>query len=1015
MKTRNNRRWFIFPLFLVFLGLLPFTMLLWTEHIREEQRQESILLDLMMDIQIDATKFHLWFEELITGDPNVDIEEVWGFLEGALALSQVALDGGETAHGYLTSPLEEGELRRSAGSVRTGLLGMKKISRQRIEGGVELGGVGSELDEVLDMVFNSTIGLARGLESELIELRARNRSINSALFKGISGAWLALLVSAVIGFRFVERRRKKAEMETRLLEEITLAIAEVEDLDTALDVTLKKVCEATSWSYGEAWVPSASGDVLKSSPAWYGDDEKFKGFRESSKAFSFKTGDGIVGRVWSTKVPEWIRDVSREPESFFLRSTIAREAGLMAALGVPILDDDEVVVVLVFFMREALSEDTRLAGLVSTIAAQLGSAIKRKRSDDALKESQHRYKALFQNMLNGAAYHEMIFDEENRPVDYIFLDVNDAFESLTGLKKEEIIGRRVTEVIPGIRDSEPDLIGIYGEVVLTGEDRTFELYFKPFAKWYFVSAYSSEKAFFVVTFHDITERKRDEEELREKEESLARAQEIAHLGHWKLDPATQEITGSDELFRIFGLSREEATLESFVEVVHPEDRARDLEAIKRGMEYGENWDIEHRLVCRDGTEKTVHAVGETRTDETGKVVLLVGTVQDITERIRLEKESLKAQKLESLSVLAGGIAHDFNNLLTGIIGNLSLVELQVDRGSPIHNRLLEVEKSALQASGLTQQLLTFAKGGEPVKTVLSIGDLINETACFALRGSNVKCGCCTMPEDLWVIDADEGQISQVINNLTLNAGQAMPEGGVLKMCAENRIITGKDKLPLKDGRYVMMSFEDQGIGIPKELLAKIFDPYFTTKQKGSGLGLASSYSIIKKHGGHLGVTSEVGVGTTFEVYLPASERGVVVETKKEAETPVSAGGRVLVMDDEEIIRNVATAILTSMSYEVKTAEEGAEAIRLYKDARDRGEPFDAVIMDLTIAGGLGGKEAVKSILEYDPEAKVIVSSGYSNNPVMSNFKEHGFSGVLIKPYKASELGAKVHQAITQKD
>jgi CheY-like chemotaxis protein len=342
------------------------------------------------------------------------------------------------------------------------------------------------------------------------------------------------------------------------------------------------------------------------------------------------------------------------------------------------------------------------------------------------------------------------------------------------------------------------------------------------------------------------------------------------------------------------------------------------------------------------------------------------------------------------------------------------VELKVDKSSPIHNRLLEVEKSALQASGLTQQLLTFAKGGEPVKAVVSIGDLIKETACFALRGSNVKCGCCVMPEDLWTVDADEGQISQVINNLTLNADQAMPEGGVLKVCAENRIVTTEDKLPLKDGRYVMMSFEDQGIGIPNELLAKIFDPYYTTKKKGSGLGLASSYSIIKKHGGHIEVTSEVGVGTTFGVYLPASEQGVA-ETKKEAEIPISVGGRVLVMDDEEIIRNVATAILTSMSYEVKTAKEGAEAIRLYKDARDRGEPFDAVIMDLTIPGGLGCKEAVKGILEYDPEAKLIVSSGYSNNPVMANFKEHGFSGVLIKPYKASELGAKVHQVITQKD
>ncbi|MBE9529602.1 MAG: response regulator [Proteobacteria bacterium] len=401
-----------------------------------------------------------------------------------------------------------------------------------------------------------------------------------------------------------------------------------------------------------------------------------------------------------------------------------------------------------------------------------------------------------------------------------------------------------------------------------------------------------------------------------------------------------------------------------------------------------------------------------------RTIKLRKAIEDLSkenaERKSLEAEVLKTQKLESLGVLAGGIAHDFNNLLTGIIGNLSLMEQAVDKDGDFHERLTATEKAAMQASELTKQLLTFSKGGEPIKETIPIGVLIQESTCFALRGSNVNPKF-TIPDDLWLVDADKGQVPQVINNLAINADQAMPDGGTLMVSAENHNVTKENRLSLKNGRYVKISVKDQGVGIPRKLLNKIFDPYFTTKQKGSGLGLASAYSVVKKHGGCIDVNSELGVGTTFRIYLPASERRTVERKTAEKEVAASDGGRILVMDDEEIVRDVAGAMLSNLGYEVVTAKDGSEAINLYKESSEAGKPFKLVIMDLTIPGGMGGTEAVTGVLEFDPSAKVIVSSGYSNDPVMADFKKYGFCGVILKPYNANALGVTVHKVLVAKE
>ena len=384
-------------------------------------------------------------------------------------------------------------------------------------------------------------------------------------------------------------------------------------------------------------------------------------------------------------------------------------------------------------------------------------------------------------------------------------------------------------------------------------------------------------------------------------------------------------------------------------------------------------------------------------------------IKDISERKRMEDELLKTVKLDSLGTLAGGIAHDFNNLLTGILGNISLVETDREISDRSHSRLQDAAKAASRAQDLTRQLATFSKGGAPIKKTSSIAPLLKDCASFVLRGTNVR-GRLSIPENLWPVDMDIGQIGQVIDNLIINASQAMPNGGPVLIRAANIDVREEHHLPLKDGKFVRVSIADQGTGIPKKHLRKIFDPYFTTKERGSGLGLATSYSIIKRHGGLITVRSKVGVGSTFYFFLPASSPQPSVY-----EPPIAGSGtqkgRILVMDDEDLIRKLAKDLLSDLGYEVALAAEGSEALAAYTNAMEEDRPYDLVIMDLTIPGGLGGKQTISRLLEIDPEAKVIVSSGYSNDPIMSDYERYGFKAVLPKPYNGSQLNELVERVI----
>jgi two-component system, cell cycle sensor histidine kinase and response regulator CckA len=387
-------------------------------------------------------------------------------------------------------------------------------------------------------------------------------------------------------------------------------------------------------------------------------------------------------------------------------------------------------------------------------------------------------------------------------------------------------------------------------------------------------------------------------------------------------------------------------------------------------------------------------------------------IRDITERNLLTDAQHMVAKMEAIGTLAGGIAHDFNNILTGILGNIGLAKRKVKENGETWERLEEAEKAIVKAKDLSQQLLIFSKGGTPNKKVISIRRLLHDSATFVLRGSKVKPEF-SIADGLWAIEADEGQIHQVISNIVINADQAMPYGKVLSIAAKNVIIE-ENHFPLPAGNFVEMSFRDSGIGIPEEHLTRIFDPFFTTKQKGSGLGLSSAYSIVKNHGGWITVTSKPGIGSTFNVYLPATDKQPLEEVPGLPVPVLHGTGKILVMDDDETIRNMLKTMLTLGGYTVELTADGHEAINQYTKAKDANKPFDAVIMDLTVPGGMGGKDSITKLLEVDPAAKVIVSSGYSTDPVMNNFKSYGFTAAVTKPYTIGELEKTLHNILKKK-
>jgi len=502
------------------------------------------------------------------------------------------------------------------------------------------------------------------------------------------------------------------------------------------------------------------------------------------------------------------------------------------------------------------------------------------------------------------------------------------------------------------------------------------------------------------------ERKHAEEALRDSNEKLAALFQSSPMAIITLDPDGNVTFWNPAAEKIFGWKEKEVT-GRFLPYVS-EGKKSEHHALRNRVLSGEGFhNVEALRQKKDGSDIYISISTVPLKDSTGRISGIMSVNVDITERKRLEEELLRAQKLESLGVFAGGIAHDFNNILTMILGNVSMAKMGVSPEDEMFDLLNEAEMASTRAQILTKQLLTFAKGGTPIKEIASIKAILKGSSSFVLHGS--KSGCeFSIAENLWPAEVDVGQISQVINNIVINANQAMPEGGIIQVAAENLIIDDGNELLIKPGRYIRISIRDQGVGIAEKHLLKIFDPYFTTKYAGNSIGLATTYSIIKKHDGHITVESQLGVGTTFHIYLPASDK--IVAEKKEVKL-IKGQGKILVMDDVAALRKIAGRILEKLGYEPEFAKNGAEAIRMYKEAQASEKPYHAVILDLTIPGGMGGKDAVNKLLEIDPEVKAIVSSGYSDDPVLSNFQEYGFKGMMPKPFTSQSLSKVLHEVL----
>ncbi|MBA4390850.1 MAG: hybrid sensor histidine kinase/response regulator [Syntrophus sp. (in: bacteria)] len=497
--------------------------------------------------------------------------------------------------------------------------------------------------------------------------------------------------------------------------------------------------------------------------------------------------------------------------------------------------------------------------------------------------------------------------------------------------------------------------------------------------------------------NDVTGEKQTDMKIEETEQSMKAILSASPIGICRLSKERVFVWVNDAMCRITGYSLEEFAGKNSRFLFENDEDYEKGGVFFRAREW---YETKHRR--KDGSMIDVF-LQFTPIDESS----YIATVTDITGRKNAEKEQAKMGKLESLGVLAGGIAHDFNNILTMVLGNVSLAKMYMGQNQEkAQEKLTSAEQAIMRAKDLTQQLLTFSKGGIPIKKVLSIGDVVKSACNVVLTGTPIVCTLDFAP-DLLPVEIDETQITQAVGHVVINGHEAMPEGGTISIRGENAII-GISTDNLQAGRYIKISITDQGIGIPEEYLGSIFDPYFTTKQKGSGLGLAVSYSIIKNHNGHISVESTLGVGTTFHIYLPIYEGHQRSARKTTENTALSSGVRVLVMDDEDSIRDIVGDILNFHGYEVDFAKNGEEAILLYQE-----NVYGVVILDLTIPGGMGGKETMKELLRIDPHVKAIVSSGYSSDPIMSDYRQYGFRGVMAKPYKLEELGEVVQRVIAK--
>ncbi len=630
------------------------------------------------------------------------------------------------------------------------------------------------------------------------------------------------------------------------------------------------------------------------------------------------------------------------------------------------------------------------------------------KAQEALRTSELKYRRLFETAKDGI----LILDAESGMI----LDVNPFLVELLSYSYDQFINKAIWDIgffkdIVANRDNfqqlrEHKYIRYEDLPLETADGRSIDVEF--------VSNVYDEGEHRVIqcNIRDISDRKHAADSIAAEKERLSVT--LRSIGDGVITTDTQ---GNIDIMNkvaeeLCGWNQQEASgmpLTAVFNIINENTRQPHTNPVEKVLQSGEIVELANHtaIIARDGTERIIADSAAPIKDKNNNIIGVVLVFRDITEKQRLLDIVQKNQKLESLGILAGGIAHDFNNLMCGIFGYIDMAMVSA-KDAKVTQYLSKAIQTMDRARSLTQQMLTFAKGGAPVLQVTPLFPLIQETAQFALSGSNVSCRC-HISEKLWPCIADKNQLCQVIDNIVINAQQSMPLGGITEITAENAPLGAQAHHTLPKGNYVRISIKDHGIGISKKIMPHIFDPFFTTKPKGHGLGLATSYSIVNRHGGTIEVESVLDEGSTFHILLPATADAKA--TTAAPEITHQGSGRIIIMDDEEIVRETIAHMLGTMGYSVICKNDGKTALACFLEETEARHPITAMVFDLTIPGGMGGTETVKKIRAYNADIPVFVASGYADDPVMKEPLRYGFTASIGKPFKRSELAAMLEQHI----
>ena len=793
--------------------------------------------------------------------------------------------------------------------------------------------------------------------------------------------------------------QRKAEICTQLTSAVTRVLNELKPLAETERRIVEALHQTLDLVYAELWLCDPQTNTLRSKAVWYAAEQN----PPSPNVSANPPSESLAGRTLADAHLLWCSETS---SVFITGRSDSILPDVHNAAGIPITSDTGVLGVIVCATADMMRPNQLFLDTLRGTGNQIGQYIERRQAEEARQRSEEIYRTLARNFPDSLV---LLFDRDLR-----FLVAEGAALERNGFRREQMEGKTLYEVLP--LEEQAKVLPSY-HAALAGISHSFETVRGE--EIYLVRAVpvtndAGQIFAGMLVSQDITFLKQAERVLFNEKELLNVTLRSIGDGVITTDTRGQVTLVNAVAEQLIGWTQAEAlglSVETIFAITNEETGNVVPNPIRAALAQGQIRDLTNStmLTAADGRKHLIADSAAPIRNQDGQIIGAVLVFRDVTQQKRLTEELLKASKLESLGILAGGIAHDFNNLLAAILGNISLAEMKTAVTDPIRTYLTEADKACVRAKDLTYQLLTFARGGTPVKRTSSLSQLIRDSASFALHGTPVSVNYKLAPE-LWLVAIDEGQITQVIQNLIINATQAMPQGGQIDVAATNVVVTDSSVVPLLAGNYVEITIADQGTGIPADVLPKIFDPYFTTKTQGNGLGLAVCYTVIKNHDGYISVESTLGKGTVFHIYLPASPMLPTIPSRR-MDSIVAGSGRILVMDDDAMVRDVLCASLTGLGYSVDTAKDGESALALYQHARTHGAPYDIVVLDLTVPNGLGGKETLERLRQIEPTVKAIICSGYSNDEVVAHYAQYGFHGVIQKPFTLSELSRVIRYVL----